>query len=100
MLRPSRYPSSRSPCAMGSKEANPNNLDSYDKYPTLGSFVGGCAPAASGASIRPIARTSPISRMGTSVEDGWWESSRPELLAVCGLQRSTDDRPARGHPDL
>ena len=38
--------------------------------------------------------------MGTSLEDGWRESSRPELLAVCRLQRAADDRPARaGHPN-
>src|SRR5439155_22803143 len=42
---------------------------------------------------------SPIRRMGTSVEDGWRESSRPELLMACGLQRAADDRPARArHP--
>src|SRR5713226_5974141 len=52
MLRPARYPSSRSPCAMGSKEANPNELDSSDKYPILGTFVGGCASAARGAASR------------------------------------------------
>jgi hypothetical protein len=34
---------------------------------------------------------SPIARMGTSVQDGWRESSRPELWAVCGLQRPTTD---------
>ena len=39
---------------------------------------------------------SPITRMGTSVQDGWRESSRPELWAVCGLQRpTTDDCPTR-----
>src|SRR5947209_8770795 len=37
--------------------------------------------------VRVLARqtgsTSPIRRMGTSVADGWRESSRPELWAVC-----------------
>jgi hypothetical protein len=38
--------------------------------------------------------------MGTSVEDGWREFSRPELLMACRLQRPTDNRPTRaGHPD-
>jgi hypothetical protein len=38
--------------------------------------------------------------MGTSVEDGWRESSRPALLAACRLQRSADRRAARTrHPD-
>jgi hypothetical protein len=33
------------------------------------------------------------------VEDGWRESSRPELSAVCRGQRPTDDRATRaGHP--
>jgi len=43
-----------------------------------GSFPGCCAPAVSGARARLTARTtaSPISRMDTSVEDGWRESSR------------------------
>src|SRR4029434_2054908 len=38
----------------------------------------GCAPPPSGMARRPIAKTSasPISRMGTSGEDGWRESSR------------------------
>jgi hypothetical protein len=40
----------------------------------------------------------PDQPMGTSVEDCWRESSRPELWAVW-LQRPVDDRPARaGHP--
>src|SRR5712692_6784998 len=52
MLRPSTYPRSRSPCAMGSKDATPSELDSSDKYPTLGTFVGGCASAARGATSR------------------------------------------------
>jgi hypothetical protein len=38
--------------------------------------------------------------MDTSVEDGWRESSRPELLAACRLQRAADRRAARTrHPD-
>jgi hypothetical protein len=38
--------------------------------------------------------------MGTSVRDGWRESSRPELLAACRLQRAADHRAARTrHPD-
>jgi hypothetical protein len=38
--------------------------------------------------------------MGTSVEDGFRESSRPELWAVCGFQRPIDHRAARTrHPD-
>jgi len=38
--------------------------------------------------------------MGTSVGIGWRESSRPELLAVCGLQRAADHRATgAGHPD-
>src|SRR5881409_2519660 len=52
MLCPARYPRSRSPWAMGSKEANPNELDSSDKYPTLGTFIGGCASAARGTASR------------------------------------------------
>src|SRR4030095_13579106 len=52
MVRPSSYSSPRSPCARGSKEANPNELDSSDKYPTLTTFVGCCACAASGAASR------------------------------------------------
>jgi hypothetical protein len=32
---------------------------------------------------------------GHLVEDGWREFSRPELAAVCRLQRPTDDHPAR-----
>jgi hypothetical protein len=45
-------------------------------------------PAASGARVRLTARTtaSRSAAWGTSVEGGWRESSRPELLAVCGLQ--------------
>ena len=38
--------------------------------------------------------------MGTSVEDGWRESSRPELWAVGRLQRPADDCPTRAsHPN-
>lgn len=38
--------------------------------------------------------------MGTSVTDGWPESSRPELWTACRLRRPTDDRSTRAnHPD-
>jgi hypothetical protein len=41
--------------------------------------------------------SSPISLLCTLVKDGWRESNRPELLAVCRLQHPTDDHPARAH---
>ena len=44
--------------------------------------------------------TSRIRRMGTPLRTTGGEFSRPELLAVCRLQRPTDDRPTcAGHPD-
>src|SRR5262245_42553053 len=39
------------------------------------------------ASKRAGTTTSPIRRMGTSIGDGWRESSRPELFSVYGLKR-------------
>jgi hypothetical protein len=50
----------------------------HDALHHAGDAVWPCASAASGASVRPRARTtvSPIGRMGSSVEDGWRESSR------------------------
>jgi hypothetical protein len=44
-------------------------------------FDGCCASAQSGPSARASVRTSPISRMDTSVEDGWRESSRASRRA-------------------
>jgi hypothetical protein len=42
------------------------------------------APVMRTKGQRARTTASPISRMGhTSVEDGWRESSRPELLAPC-----------------
>jgi hypothetical protein len=41
----------------------------------IGSRAACCPSATYPARVRPSARTSPISRMGTSVEDGWRESS-------------------------
>jgi hypothetical protein len=46
----------------------------------------GCAPAARGAVRTPMVRTTatPISRMGTPVDDGWRESNRRPLPGGVG----------------